>query len=232
MELGSNSAVIVMNSADIEIAVKNTVSGAFAAAGQNCNGVQRIFIEAQQIDDFTEKFVQQTKQLNMGKKLSENTDMGPMISSEEAKRIDRWVKEAVEAGAKVIQGGERQGSFYPPTILKDVPKHCKIAQEEAFAPVVCLFCIESLQDGIEQANDVNYGLQAGIFTKDIDQAYEAIEQLHVGGVMINDSSDYRIDAMPFGGVKGSGIGREGVKYATEAMTQKKVVCFNLDKRQL
>ncbi|WP_059103173.1 aldehyde dehydrogenase family protein [Shouchella shacheensis] len=227
MELGSNSAVIVLNDADIERAVENAVSGAFAAAGQNCIGVQRVLIEKDVVDTFAEQFVHQTGQLKMGKKLSEDTDMGSMISEKEAKRIEQWVNEAVEEGAEILIGGERQGAYYQPTVLTNVPIHCKIAREEAFAPVVSLFAIESLQEGIEQANAVNYGLQAGIFTRTINHAYEAIEKLEVGGVMVNDSSDYRVDAMPFGGVKGSGIGREGIKFAIEAMTEKKVVCFNL-----
>ncbi|HEX6922817.1 MAG TPA: aldehyde dehydrogenase family protein [Bacillales bacterium] len=229
MELGSNSPVIVLNDADIENAVEKTVSGAFSAAGQNCIGVQRVFIEKDIVDTFTEQFIKETAKLNMGNKLSETTDMGPMISEEEAKRIEQWVNEAVEEGAEILCGGERQGAYYTPTVLTNVPPHCKIAREEAFAPVVSLFSIENLQDAIEKANAVNYGLQAGIFTPNIDKAYEAIEKLEFGGVIVNDSSDYRIDAMPFGGVKGSGIGREGVKFAIESMTEKKVVCFNVSK---
>ncbi|HEX7065933.1 MAG TPA: aldehyde dehydrogenase family protein [Bacillales bacterium] len=229
MELGSNSPVIVLNDADIENAVKKTVSGAFSAAGQNCIGVQRVFIEKDIADAFTEQFLKETSKLNMGRKLSETTDMGPMISEEEAKRIEQWVNEAVKEGAEILCGGERQGAYYTPTVLTNVPPHCKIACEEAFAPIVSLFSVENLQEAIEKANAVNYGLQAGIFTPNIDKAYEAIEKLEYGGVIVNDSSDYRIDAMPFGGVKGSGIGREGVKFAIESMTEKKVVCFNVSK---
>ncbi|MFD2923114.1 aldehyde dehydrogenase family protein [Halobacillus naozhouensis] len=227
MELGSNSPVIVLNDADLESAVEKTVSGSFSAAGQNCIGVQRVFIEKDVVDTFTEQFVHETKQLTMGDKLSEDTDMGPMISEDEAKRIEQWVNEAVEEGAEILCGGERQGAYYTPTVLTNVPKHSKIACEEAFAPVVSLFSVEDLEEAIKQANDVNFGLQAGIFTPNIDKAHEAIEKLEVGGVIVNDSSDYRIDAMPFGGVKGSGIGREGVRFAIESMTEKKVACFNL-----
>ncbi|HEU5140142.1 MAG TPA: aldehyde dehydrogenase family protein [Bacillales bacterium] len=229
MELGSNSPVLVLNDANIEDAVDKTVSGAFSAAGQNCIGVQRVFIEKDVVDSFTEQFLNETAKLNMGRKLSETTDMGPMISEEEARRIEQWVNEAVEEGAEVLCGGERQGAYYSPTVLTNVPSDSKIASEEAFAPVVSLFSAENLQDAIEQANAVNYGLQAGVFTPNIDKAHEAIEKLEFGGVIVNDSSDYRIDAMPFGGVKGSGIGREGVKFAIDAMTEKKVVCFNISK---
>lgn len=229
MELGSNSPVIVLKDADIEDAIENTVSGAFSAAGQNCIGVQRVFLEKDVFDTFAKQFVNHTKKLRTGNKLTESTDMGPMITEDEAKRVEQWVEEAVDEGAEILCGGARDGSYYTPTVLTNVPKHCKIAREEAFAPVVSLFAAEDLQDAIQQANAVDYGLQAGIFTQRIDKAHEAIEKLEVGGVIVNDSSDYRIDAMPFGGVKGSGIGREGVKFAIEAMTEKKVVCFNLNK---
>lgn len=229
MELGSNSPVIVLNDAVIGDAINNTVSGAFSAAGQNCIGVQRVFVEKDVFETFAEQFVQQTKKIKMGNQFTESTDMGPMITEDEAKRVERWVNEAVEEGAEVLFGGERDGAYYTPTILTNVPKDCKVAREEVFAPVVSLFAVDNLPDAIQQANAVNYGLQAGIFTQRIDKAHEAIEKLEVGGVMVNDSSDYRIDAMPFGGVKGSGIGREGVKFAIEAMTEKKVVSFNLNK---
>lgn len=228
MELGSNSAVIVTNNADLDKAVTNNVSGAFAAAGQNCNGVQRIYVHQDKFDAFTDQFVNETKKLTMGDKMSEETDMGPLITEEEAKRIEAWVNEAVDAGAEVLTGGERQGAYFTPTVLKNVPEDAKIAHEEAFGPVVSIFSVEHLQEAIERANAVNYGLQAGIFTNDLNEAYEAIQKLEVGGVIVNDSSDYRIDAMPFGGLKGSGIGREGIKYAVEAMSEKKVVNFNLD----
>lgn len=229
MELGSNSAVIVAEDANIDDAAKSNASGAFSAAGQNCLGVQRIFIHEDKMEEFTEKFINETKKMKMGEKMSEETDMGPLISIKEAKRVEEWVNEAVDAGANILCGGKRQDAFFEPTVLSNVPKSCKVAREEVFGPVVSLFSVKDLQDAIEQANAVNYGLQAGIFTKDIDKAHIAIQKLQVGGVMINDSSDYRIDSMPFGGVKGSGMGREGIKYAIEAMTEKKVACFNIAK---
>lgn len=229
MELGSNSPVIVAQDAKLENAVTSSVGGAFAAAGQNCNGVQRIYIHEDVFDDFTKRFVEQTKQLKIGKKMSEETDIGPMISEDAAKRIESWVEAAKEVGAEIQCGGERDGTYYAPTVLTNVPTECQIVHEEAFGPVVSLFPVADFQEAIERANAVNYGLQAGVFTQDIDKAHEAIEKLVVGGVMINDSSDYRIDSMPFGGRKGSGIGREGIKYAVEAMSEKKVICFNLAK---
>jgi glyceraldehyde-3-phosphate dehydrogenase (NADP+) len=229
MELGSNSPVIVLKDADLEEAVKSTVSGAFWAAGQNCLGVQRIYVQEGIYHDFIGKFIDRTQQYRVGDKLLEETDMGPMISEIEAKRVESWVNEAVEKGAKLLCGGKREGSFYQPTVLVNVPENCKLATEEVFGPVVTIYNIPDLDTAISQSNRVDFGLQAGIFTRDLDKAFIAIRKLDVGGVMVNDSSDYRIDAMPFGGVKGSGLGREGIKFALQEMTEPKVVCFKVTK---
>ncbi|MFD1928025.1 aldehyde dehydrogenase family protein [Sporosarcina siberiensis] len=227
MELGSNSPVIVLKDADLEAAVKASVSGAFYAAGQNCLGVQRVFIEEEVFDTFSDSFVEMTKRYKVGDKMLEATDMGPLINEKEAIRIETWVNEAVSKGAKLLTGGMRDGAFYSPTVLTEVPSNSVIAYEEVFGPVVLLYSIADLDEAIEKSNDVNYGLQAGIFTKDLEKAFAAIHKMDVGGLMINDSSDFRIDSMPFGGVKGSGLGREGVKFAIQEMTEPKVVCFNL-----
>lgn len=227
MELGSNSPVIVLSDARLEEAVEASVSGSFSAAGQNCLGVQRIFIEESIFEAFTKAFVDRTRAYHVGKKLSEVSDMGPMISEKEAIRIGEWVDEAVNQGATVLQGGIRDGAYFMPTVLKHVPVTSKLASEEAFGPVVSLFSVPDLPSAIQEANRVNYGLQAGIFTSDMDHAFQAVNELEAGGVIINDSSDYRIDAMPFGGVKGSGLGREGVRYAMETMSEKRVACFKL-----
>lgn len=227
MELGSNSPVIVLDDAHLDNTVESCVSGAFWAVGQNCLGVQRIFVMESIYDEFTEKFVERTKQYKVGDKKDEETNMGPLIHEKEAIRIEKLVDEAVQDGAKILTGGKRDGAFYMPTVLIDVPLHSKIAQEEIFGPVVSIFPVSSLEEAIEKANSVNYGLQAGIFTQNLDIAFQAIHKLEVGGVMINESSDYRIDSMPFGGVKGSGLGREGVKYAIREMTEPKVVQFKL-----
>jgi glyceraldehyde-3-phosphate dehydrogenase (NADP+) len=227
MELGSNSPVIVLNDADLGAAVDSSVSGAFWAAGQNCLGVQRVLIEEGVYDQFVEKFVESTKQYTVGDKLSEETDMGPLISEKEAIRVEKWVEEAVKRGASLLCGGERNGAFYLPTVLANIPEDCILAKEEVFGPVVQLYRVSNLDMAIQEANKVDYGLQAGIFTRDIEKAFAAIHKLEVGGVMVNDSSDYRIDSMPFGGVKGSGLGREGVKFAIQEMTEPKVVCFKL-----
>ncbi|MFP8784420.1 aldehyde dehydrogenase family protein [Planococcus plakortidis] len=227
MELGSNSPVIVLKDADLEEAVASSVSGAFWAAGQNCLGVQRVYIEDGVFDSFKQQFIEQTERYIVGDKQSELTDMGPLITENEAKRVEGLVQEALDKGATLETGGERDGAFYPPTVLSDVPGDCTLAAEEIFGPVVLLYSVKNLDEAIEQANAVDYGLHAGIFTKNLNHAHRAIEELEVGGVMINDSSDFRIDAMPFGGVKQSGLGREGVKFAIQEMTDTKVICFKL-----
>jgi glyceraldehyde-3-phosphate dehydrogenase (NADP+) len=229
MELGSNSPVIVLKDADLDEAVASCVSGAFWAAGQNCLGVQRIYIEEAVFEEFKDQFTAKTQKYRVGDKLSELTDMGPMINEKEARRVESWVNEAVEKGASLLCGGKRDGAFYQPTVLTNLPEDCTLAREEVFGPVVTLYPVPDLETAIFEANQVNYGLQAGIFTKDLEKAYRAIREVDVGGIMINDSSDYRIDGMPFGGVKGSGLGREGVRFALEEMTEIKVVCFKLAK---
>jgi len=227
MELGSNTPVIVCEDCDLKRAVDDSVSGAFWAAGQNCIGVQRIYIEQGIYKRFETLFVARTRKYKVGPKLEEDCDMGPMINEGEAKRIERWVNEAVEAGAKVLTGGKRRGAIYEPTVLANVPEGCTIDVEEVFAPTVNLYPVKDLDEAIAKANGVNFGLHAGIFTKDINKAFKAIKELEVGGIIVNDSSDYRIDMMPFGGVKRSGLGREGIKFALMEMTEPRVVCFNL-----
>lgn len=227
MELGSNSPAIVLKDADLQTAVESTVSGAFWAAGQNCLGVQRIYIEEEVYEQFSSTFVRHVQHYSVGDKLLETTDMGPMISETEAMRVGRWVKEALIEGAELLIGGKRDGAYYAPTVLADAPDHCTIAKNEVFGPVVLLYSVKNLQEAIEKSNDVNFGLQSGIFTNNLENAFEAVEKMNVGGIMINDSSDYRIDGMPFGGVKGSGLGREGVKFTIQEMTEPKVVSFKL-----
>lgn len=228
MELGSNSPVIVLADADIHKAVHSCVSGAFSAAGQNCIGVQRIYVEKSVYGEFLDGFIDATVSLKVGSKMDERTDIGPMIHEQEAIRVTEWVREAVDLGATLEVGGERKGAFVFPTVLTSVPLEAKVATEEIFGPVVLIEPVQTLTEAITKSNQVNYGLQAGIFTRNIHHAFQAIGAMDVGGIMVNDSSDYRIDEMPFGGTKGSGIGREGVKYSMEAMTEQKVVCFHLD----
>ncbi|SFL95218.1 glyceraldehyde-3-phosphate dehydrogenase (NADP+) [Gracilibacillus orientalis] len=228
MELGSNSPVIVLKDADVEKAVASCVSGAFTVAGQNCIGVQRVYVEKEVYDQFLELYKHRTSELHLGDKMDPLTDIGPMINEREAKRVEAWVNQAVVEGAKIQIGGKKERAFYYPTILTDVPSNAVIAQEEIFGPVVLVYSVEDVHQAIDQSNAVDYGLQAGIFTKDLENAFLTIQELEVGGIMVNDSSDYRIDAMPFGGVKQSGLGREGIKSSIEAMTELKVVSFKLN----
>ncbi len=227
MELGSNSPVIVMDDADLPQSVKLSVSGAFWAVGQNCIGVQRIYIHEAVYGKFEKMFVERTKEMKVGYQLDEDTDMGPMITEEEAARVERWVTEAVKAGAELLTGGKRKGTLFEPTVFRNMPENAKLNCEEVFGPVVNFYKVSSLDEAISKANSVKYGLHGAIFTRSLDNAFKAIRELDVGGVMVNDSTDYRIDMMPFGGVKWSGLGREGIKFALLEMTEPKVVCFNL-----
>lgn len=225
MELGSNSPVIIWKDADLDYSVESCVSGAFWAAGQNCIGVQRIYIHDAIYEKFRDRFVEKTLKYKIGNKLNEDTDMGPMITEKEAMRVEKWVNEAVTAGAKCLCGGKRTGALMEPTVLENVPETATIHHEEVFGPAVNLYKISTMDEAVEKSNSLNYGLLAGIFTSDINVALKAAYELDCGGVMINESTDYRLDSMPFGGIKNSGLGREGIKFALQEMTEPKVVCF-------
>ncbi len=226
MDLGGNAPVIVMDDADLDEAVTSCVSGAFWAAGQNCIGTQRILIAHEIYDRFRDAFVTRTKRLRVGDPLDEHTDVGPVITPQAAAATRAKVDTAVAQGARLLCGNTATGSLYTPTVLEHVPATCPIWQEEVFAPVVVLQPFTSFEDAIAQANAINYSLHAGIFASRLDHALTAARQLEAGGVMINDSSDYRLDAMPFGGFKYGSMGREGVRFAFEEMTQPKVICIN------
>jgi glyceraldehyde-3-phosphate dehydrogenase (NADP+) len=227
MELGSNSPVIVMPDADLDLAVEASVSGAYWAAGQNCLHVQRLFVHEDIYTEFVDRFAAAASSYQLGDKLDESTDMGPLINEQAAQEIERLVHEAIDAGAALRAGGQRDGSGFTPTVLEDVPDSCTVARDEVYGPVTAVFRFGDLTDAIARANDVGYGLQAAIFTRDLQTAFRAAAELDCGGIMVNDSTDYRIDAMPFGGIKGSGLGREGVRFALQEMTEPKVACFNL-----
>ena len=227
MELGSNAPVIVLPDADLELALSASVSGAFWAAGQNCLHVQRLLLHESIYQDFKTRFVAAAAAYRVGSKLDEASDMGPLISEGHARRVEALVQAALAAGASLLTGGERHGTFYASTVLEEVPEACELAREEVYGPVTLLYSFSTLDEAIARANAVDYGLQAGIFTRDLDTAFYAAQALHYGGLMVNDSSDYRMDAMPFGGFKGSGLGREGVAFALHEMTEPKLVCFNL-----
>jgi glyceraldehyde-3-phosphate dehydrogenase (NADP+) len=227
MELGSIAPVIVMADADLDQAVASNVSGAYWAAGQNCLHVQRLLVHQDIYVDFVERFVAAAEAYTVGDKLDEATDMGPLITEDVARRVEAWVQEAVESGARLLTGGTRNGSFFSPTLLDRVPDDCSVAAREVFGPVTVVWPFGELDEALEKANEVDFGLQGAIFTTDLGTAFRAVDGLRCGGVMVNDSTDYRIDAMPFGGMKGSGLGREGVKFALEEMTEIKLACFNL-----
>lgn len=225
MELGSNSPVVVWKDADIPWAAESCVSGAFWAAGQNCIGVQRIYVHASVYQEFRERMVELTRTYRIGNKLDEATDMGPMINEGEARRVERWIGEAVAKGARVLVGGGRQGALVEPTILENVPRDATIHCEEVFGPTVNLYPYEDLEEAIAEANAIPYGLHAAVFARDVKMAFKIASALEGGGVMINDSTDYRLDSMPFGGIKNSGLGREGIRFALQEMTEPKVYCF-------
>jgi len=227
LELGSNSALILSKNGDISSAVSATIRGGYAVAGQVCISVQRVLVQREIFDEYLEKLIEEVKKIKVGDPMKEDTDMGPVISEESAKRIEEWLKEAKEMGAQIVIGGKREKTLFEPTVVINVPTEAKLFSKEVFGPVVVVNSFNKLSEAIEIANNSEYGLQAGIFTNNIEEAFYAIKKLEVGGVMINDAPSYRADFMPYGGVKGSGIGREGVKYALEEMTEIKTVCFNL-----
>jgi glyceraldehyde-3-phosphate dehydrogenase (NADP+) len=226
MELGSNSAVVVSASADLDFAVKRIVLGAFALAGQVCISVQRVVVHRSIFDETLEAIARQSAALKIGDQLDPATQMGPMITESEAERVGEWIEEAIGLGARKITGGERSGSLYAPTVLADVSREAKLWKEEAFGPVVCVNPYDTFDEAVDAVNDSRYGLQAGVFTNAVDEAFKAAEKFEVGGVIINDFPTYRVDQMPYGGVKDSGIGREGLRYAIQEMTEDKLICFN------
>ncbi len=227
MELGSNSPVLVLDDCDLDAAVESCVSGAFWAAGQNCIGVQRLYVQEGVFEAFRAAFVARTLRYKVGPKLDEDCDMGPLITEAEARRVEAWVEEARTAGATVECGHRREGAVYWPTVLTGVPDDARVGCDEVFGPVVSLWPIADLDEGIARANAVDFGLHAAVFTGSLASAMRAVEELEAGGVMVNDSTDYRVDGMPFGGIKRSGLGREGIRFALQEMTEPKTVCFNL-----
>jgi len=227
LELGSNSAAIIDESADLDMAVLRCVTGAFSYSGQVCISIQRLYVHTNIFDRFLTGFIPKVEELKIGNPLSEDTDIGPMINEESAKRAQAWIREAEREGARIITGGMRKGRTLSPTVFTDMKPDMKIMCLEAFAPVVSIVKFEKFEEAIEMVNNSIYGLQAGVYTRDITNAFKAIKELQVGGVMINEIPTFRADHMPYGGVKESGIGREGVKFAIEEMTNIKMISFNL-----
>lgn len=231
MDLGGNAPVIVLGDCKLEDAVESCISGAFWAAGQNCVGTQRLLVHASIYAEFKRRFVEGTRALKVGNPALADTDVGPMITPQAAARAKAVVDAALHQGATLLCGNSLQGAVYAPTVLEGVSFDSELWHNEVFGPVVVLQRIDSLEEALLLANEPEYSLHAGIFTSDLDAALQAAQALEAGGVMINDSSDYRFDAMPFGGFKYGSLGREGVRFAYEEMTQPKVVCIRRAARQ-
>jgi len=223
MELGGNDALIVLKDCDIKKAISCAVTGAFRNNGQRCTSIKRIIIEDSIADQFIELFVEKTKSLIVGNQMDYSTDIGPLITEDAAREIESRVNMAIHKGAKLIYGGKREGALYWPTILDHVAPDNPIILKETFGPVAPFIRVKNFEEAIKIANATPYGLQAGIFTDDLEKAVRAAKQLQVGAVIVNDGPGFRAEHIPFGGVKDSGLGREGIKYAINEMTQLKTI---------
>ncbi|MEM7677633.1 MAG: aldehyde dehydrogenase family protein, partial [Myxococcota bacterium] len=219
LELGGNAAVIVDHDTDLDDAVQRIIFGAFYQSGQSCIGVQRIIVHESIYDQFRDRLVAETKKLKMGDPKDEETFIGPMISEGEATRLHGWIKSAVDAGARVLTGGDRDGAMLTPTLLENAPADQDIVTQEAFGPAAVLSKFSDFDKALDAVNDSRFGLQAGIFTRDLYKMNRAWDTLDVGGVIIGDVPSWRVDHMPYGGVKDSGLGREGIRFAIEDMTE-------------
>ena len=223
LELGGNAGVIVDETADLDWAVRRVLVGAFAYAGQVCISVQRMFVHERIFEPFLERLVAGAAAIKVGDPLDPETELGPMVDGAAAARTQRWVDEAVAMGGRLLAGGRADANFFPPTSLSDVPTTAQICSNEAFAPVVVAAPFADFEAAIGAVNDSSFGLQTGVFTNDLGHAWRAFEALEVGGVIVNDVPTYRIDHMPYGGVKDSGLGREGLRYAIEDMTEIRIM---------
>jgi len=223
LELGGNAGAAITESADLENAVNKCVTGAFAYSGQVCIHLQRIYVHSSVFEEFSQKFIEKTKTLKTGNPLELDTDISAMIDEENAIRVENWVNEAVAQGAKLLHGGKRTQTYFEPTVLTQTHNTMKVCALEIFGPVVTLEKYDNFSDVLQQINGSNYGLQAGIFTNKISEMDMAFNELEVGGVIINDVPTFRVDHMPYGGVKNSGLGREGVKYAIAEMMEPKLL---------
>lgn len=225
LELGGNAANIVHLDADLAAAAEKLVAGAFRYAGQSCISVQRVLAHASIYDDLRDRLVAGAQRLRLGDPLDAATDVGPMITEAAARRAAEWVGEALALGARLLAGGHCDGGFFEPTVLENVPFEARIWREEAFAPVLALKPYADISEAIAEANASRYGLQAGLFTRDLDFIRRAFRELEVGGLIVNEASSFRLDPMPYGGVKDSGFGREGVRYAIEEMSEPRLLLF-------
>jgi len=228
LELGNTSPVVVAPDADLDFVAKRCAVGAYYNSGQVCISVQRIYSEKSVYEPFSEKFVKATEAMVVGDPLDERVDVGPMIDSKEVDRIEDWVREAQTSGAKVLTGGKRDGTVYYPTVLADVHDDMKVIAEEAFAPVASIISSDDFESALRQANDTKFGLQVGVFTNDVNRVFKAVRRLNFGGVIVNDTPNFRADHMPYGGNRQSGLGREGVRFAMEDMTNIQLVAIRLN----
>ncbi len=227
LELGNNSGNIVHSDADYKTAAKLLAAKAYGSAGQFCISVQRIYVHRPILEAFSQAFLEESAKLKVGDPLDPSTDVGPLITEGEAKRVKDWVDEAVSQGATLLAGGNREGSVIMPTALTNVTQDMKVVAQEIFGPVASLIAYDDFDEALELINHGTYGLQAGVFTNDIGRAWKAAKTIEAGGVIINDTSSYRVDLMPYGGTRRSGIGREGPRFAVEEMTEIRMIVFNL-----
>ncbi|MFD3317242.1 aldehyde dehydrogenase family protein [Alteromonas macleodii] len=223
LELGGNAACVVDEDADIEDAIDRVIAGAYYQSGQSCISVQRLLVHSKIYDEFKSRYVEKVKALVSGDPSNEDTFIGPMISEGEAERLHGWIEEAKEKGATILCGGTRDGAMLEATVMENVPKGCDASAEEAFGPLSILVPFDDYDEALEEVNNSRYGLQAGVFTRDIYKAHKAWDVLDVGGVVIGDVPSWRVDNMPYGGVKDSGLGREGIRYAIEDMSETRLM---------
>ena len=228
LELGGNAGVIIHSDANLDNAITACANAGFLYAGQSCISVQRIFVHEDVADDFTHRLVDKVKAFVVGDPLSEETDIGPMIVESEAIRAKEWIDEAAATGAEILTGGDRDGTVLQPTILTNTKPEMKVNCQEIFAPVVTIVRYSDFEDAVRQVDDSDYGLQAGIFTQDVNRIRHAYKNIRVGGLMVNEVPTWRIDHMPYGGVKESGNTREGIRFAMESMTEEKLMVINFE----
>jgi acyl-CoA reductase-like NAD-dependent aldehyde dehydrogenase len=226
LELGGNAGVVVDEDADVDFAAQRVRVGAFSYAGQVCISVQRVFVHEAVYDRFKDRLIAETRKMKLGDPLDRATDLGPMIDDKAAQRSQGWIEAAAKEGARVLTGGKAEGRFLQPTIIENAPPQSFVCSREAFAPLVTLFPVKDFAEAIDQVNNSVYGLQAGVFTNNLERALYAFERIEAGGVIMNDIPTYRIDHMPYGGVKASGLSREGLRYAIEDMTEMRLLVIN------
>ena len=226
LELGGNAGVIVHSDADLDNAAARIAFGGYYQAGQSCISVQRVLVASEVYDGFATRLVKQVESLKVGDPMDPTVDVGPVIDKGEVTRIGEWVAEAVSQGAEVLTGGTGEGPFFQPTLLSQVQPEMKVCREEIFGPVVTISPYQTFEEALAMVNDSKYGLQAGVFTNDINRAFEAHRTLEVGGVIVNDVSAFRADQMPYGGSKDSGFGREGLRFAMEEMTEQRIMVLS------